>query len=65
MNNKCPFLSDGQCNIWLDYQIMQYTITDANELADSNWKEIQHLYDYIDRLKSVIIDAGLEPPSEY
>lgn len=65
MKDKCPFQHSNRCDIWVDYQVLQCTVVEAEELAAANWSEIQHLYDYIDRLKSALRDAGIQIPLEY
>lgn len=59
MKDKCPFRESGRCNIWIDYQVLQYALQEADELISSNWKEIQRLYDRINLLEKTLLDAGL------
>lgn len=34
MKDNCPFSESGKCEIWIDYQILQYALEEAEELAD-------------------------------
>ena len=36
MKDNCPFSESGKCEIWIDYQILQYALEEAEELADAN-----------------------------
>lgn len=65
MKDKCPFQHSNRCEIWAEYQVLQYTVTEAEELIAANWSEIQPLYDYIDRLKSALRNADIEIPPKY
>ena len=33
MKDKCPFREGGRCNIWIDYQVLQYALQEAEELT--------------------------------
>lgn len=50
--------------IWIDYQILQYALEEAEELADANWTEIKRLYARIDQLTAVLVDAGIAIPED-
>lgn len=41
MKDNCPFSESGKCEIWIDYQILQYALEEAEELADANWCSLQ------------------------
>lgn len=64
MKDNCPFSKSGKCEIWIDYQILQYALKEAEELADANWTEIKHLYARIDQLTTVLVDAGITIPED-
>lgn len=64
MKDNCPFSESGKCKIWIDYQILQYALEEAEELADANWTEIKRLYARIDQLTAVLVDAGIAIPEE-
>ena len=62
MKDNCPFSESGKCEIWIDHQILQYALEEAEELADANWTEIKRLYARIDQLTAVLVDAGIAIP---
>lgn len=64
MKDNCPFSENGKCEIWIDYQILQYALEEAEELADANWTEIKRLYARIDQLTAVLVDAGIAIPED-
>ena len=64
MKDNCPFSESGNCEIWIDYQILQYALKEAEELADANWTEIKRLYARIDQLTAVLVDAGIAIPED-
>ena len=64
MKNNCPFSESGKCEIWIDHQILQYALEEAEELADANWTEIKRLYARIDQLTAVLVYAGIAIPED-
>ena len=64
MKDNCPFSESGKCEIWIDHQILQYALEEAEELADANWTEIKRLYARIDQLTAVLVDAGIAIPED-
>ena len=64
MKDNCPFSESGKCEIWIDHQILQYALEEAEELADANWTEIKRLYAGIDQLTAVLVDAGITIPED-
>ena len=64
MKNNCPFSERGKCDIWIEYQILQCALEEAEELAESNWTEIKRLYARIDQLTAVLVDAGITIPED-
>lgn len=64
MKDKCSFRKAGRCDIWIDYQVLQNSLQEAEELASSNWREIQWLYDRINQLEAALLEAGIAIPEE-
>lgn len=64
MIKQCPF-KDGRCDIWHDYDILRYELSQCNELLHSNWIEISGLYDRIDALEKYILSIGGDIPADY
>lgn len=64
MKDKCPFRKGGRCEIWIDYQVLQASLQEAEELANSNWKEIQWLYARVHQLETALCDNGIAIPAE-
>lgn len=48
----------------MDYELIRYELEEADALCHGNWIEIQHLRDYIDQLKAVLTEHGIEIPPE-
>lgn len=65
MNDQCSFKNNGNCDIWLDYQIALLSLKEAEELSHGNWVEIQHLRNRIDLLENLLENAGIDVPQEY
>lgn len=64
-NNYCAFSKDHKCIQWMDYELTRYELAEANELCHGNWIEIQHLWEYIDVLKTTLTEHGIEIQVEY
>ena len=64
MKNNCPFSESGKCEIWIEYQILQCALEEAEELAGTNWTEIKRLSARIDQLTAVLVDAGITIPED-
>lgn len=65
MTNYCAFSNNHKCIKWADYELIRHELEEADELCHGNWIEIQHLRNYIDRLQELLIEHGIEIPSEY
>jgi len=65
MNDQCPFKNNGNCDVWLDYQIALWSLEEAEELSHGNWIEIQHLRNRIDLLEEILKNAGIDVPPGY
>ena len=62
MNDYCAFSEDHKCLKWEDYELTRYEIEEAEDLCHGNWVEIQRLYEYIDKLKTILDENGIEYP---
>ena len=51
MTNECPF-NNNKCVLWIDYQVAQVALQEAEELCSSNWNEINYLLDRVKLLES-------------
>ena len=54
MINECPFNHNSKCALWIDYQIAQVALQEAEELCTSNWIEISYLLDRVKLLESLL-----------
>ena len=48
-----------------NYEITRHELEEADELCHDNWREIQHLREYIDRLQVLLTEHGIAIPDEY
>lgn len=64
MDNYCAFSKDHKCIKWTDYEVTRYQLEEADALCHGNWIEIEKLYDYISKLKSILDEHGLSYPEE-
>lgn len=62
MDNNCAFSAVHKCLKWEDYEIMRHELEEADMLCHSNWVEIQLLYSYIDKLKAILEEYGIDYP---
>jgi hypothetical protein len=62
MNNRKP--NCGYCDIWLDYQVSKVALSEAEELFQANWAEIQRLQDRIIQLETTLRSVGIDIPPE-
>ena len=62
MVNKCPFHHNDNCALWIDYQVAQVALKEAEELCTSNWNEISYLLDRVRLLESLLKDNGINIP---
>jgi len=62
MNKRCPFEGRITCEIAIDNEVLQHSLTEAEELAHANWHEIQNLYDRISKLENMLSQNGIHIP---
>lgn len=65
MNDYCAFSQNHKCIKWLDYELSQMELEEADELCHGNWVEIQHLREYIDILQKILHEHDIEVPPEF
>ncbi len=63
MDDYCAFSKNHKCLKWANYEITRYELEDADRTCCGNWIEIQQLYDYIDKLKSILEMNNINYPS--
>ena len=61
MTNECPF-NNNKCVLWIDYQVAQVALQEAEELCSSNWNEISYLLDRVSLLESLLKDNDINIP---
>lgn len=61
MMNECPF-NYNKCALWIDYQVAQVALQEAEELCTSNWNEISYLLDRVSLLESLLKDNDINIP---
>ena len=64
MTDYCAFSNNHKCLKWTDYEITRHELEEADELCHGNWIEIEPLRSYIDTLRKVLKDNGIEVPPE-
>lgn len=62
MSEKCKYRKNHLCEIWIDYQISQAALEEADELCHGNWIEIQHLWDKVAELEQLLQAHGIDVP---
>lgn len=62
MMNECPFNHNNKCALWIDYQVAQVALQEAEELCTSNWNEISYLLDRVKLLESLLKENGITIP---
>lgn len=62
MEDYCAFSKDHKCLKWEDYELIRHELEEADRLCHGNWIEIQRLYEYIDKLKAILDENGIEYP---
>lgn len=62
MDNYCAFSKDHKCLKWKDYELTHHELEEADALCHGNWIEIQQLYEFIDKLKAILVENGIEYP---
>jgi hypothetical protein len=61
MTNECPF-NNNKCVLWIDYQVAQVALQEAEELCSSNWNEINYLLDRVKLLESLLKENEIKIP---
>ena len=61
MTNECPF-NNNKCVLWIDYQVAQVALQEAEELCSSNWNEINYLLDRVKVLESLLKENEIKIP---
>ena len=61
MINGCPF-NNNKCALWIDYQVAQVALQEAEELCSSNWNEISYLLHRVELLESLLKENGITIP---
>lgn len=65
MENYCAFSKNHKCMKWMDYELTRHELEEADALCHENWIEIQHLYDRIHLLESILADTGIDIPDTF
>ncbi len=61
MTNECPF-NNNKCVLWIDYQVAQVALQEAEEICSSNWNEINYLLDRVKLLESLLKENEIKIP---
>lgn len=59
MEDYCAFSKDHKCLKWDDYELTRHELEEADALCHGNWIEIQKLYEYIEKLKSILKENNI------
>ena len=62
MEDYCAFSQDHKCPKWEDYMLTRHELEQADRLCHGNWIEIQRLYEYIDKLKTILDENEIDYP---
>ena len=62
MEDYCAFSKDQKCLKWDDYELTRHELEEADALCHGNWIEIQKLYEYIEKLKSILEENNINYP---
>lgn len=62
MENYCAFSKNHKCIKWDDYELTRYELEEADTLCHGNWIEIQHQYEYIQLLQSLLDNDQISYP---
>lgn len=65
MENYCAFSKNHKCMKWMDYELTRQELEEADALCHGNWIEIQQLYKRIDKLESLLTEAGIDLPDSH
>lgn len=64
MNNYCAFSQNNKCLKWLDYEMTRHELEEADELCHGNWIELQRKNEYIQMLRLILEQNGIDYPEE-
>lgn len=64
MNNYCAFSKNNKCLKWMDYEITGHELEEADDLYRGNWIEIQRKNKYIQMLRAILDQNGIDYPEE-
>lgn len=62
MDNYYAFSKDHKCLKWEDYELTLRELEEADALCHGNWIEIQRLRGYIDKLREILDENGIDYP---
>ena len=54
--------NDDHTVFWEDYELTRHELEEADALCHGNWIEIQKLYEYIEKLKSILEENNIDYP---
>ena len=64
MENYCAYSKNHKCIKWMDQELTRQELEEADALCHENWIEIQHLYNRIHLLESILTNAGIDVPND-
>ena len=62
MEDYCAFSKGHKCLKSDDYELTRHELEEADALCHGNWIEIQKLYEYIEKLKSILKENNIDYP---
>lgn len=62
MDNYCAFSKDHRCLKWENYELTLRELEEADVLCHGNRIEIQRLRGYIDKLREILDENGIDYP---
>ena len=64
MNNYCAFSQNNKCLKWMDYELTRHEFEGADDLCHGNRIEIQRKNEYIQMLRAILEQNGIDYPEE-
>ena len=64
MNNYCAFSQNNKCLKWMDYEITRHELEEADKLCHGNCIEIQRKNEYVQMLRAILEQNGIDYPEE-